>query len=99
MDVEGHELAVIQGGRGAFQEGRVRDLVYEDHHGYPSPVSSALESHGYSIRLVDSTFWGPQLRSPEGSTPRVHWLPPNYLASREMSRAEELCSARGWQCL
>lgn len=36
VDVEGHERAVLAGAARLLAERRVRDVVYEDHEGYPS---------------------------------------------------------------
>ncbi|HTI71566.1 MAG TPA: FkbM family methyltransferase [Candidatus Limnocylindria bacterium] len=99
MDVEGHEINVLRGATRFLGAKLIRDVVYEDHHGYPSETSSALEQAGYRIFLIDRTFWRPQLLNPMGSTPSVSWLPPNYLATLNPTRAEELCRPSGWQCL
>lgn len=99
LDVEGHEAAVLRGASRTLAAGRIRDVVYEDHDGYPSDVSRCLESHGYRVFLIDRTFWGPLLRSPENSRPMVDWLPPNYLATRDPMRARSLCDPSGWHCV
>ncbi|MEO8799936.1 MAG: FkbM family methyltransferase, partial [Polyangiaceae bacterium] len=36
LDVEGHELAVLNGAERLFKEERVRDCVFEEHRAYPT---------------------------------------------------------------
>ncbi len=99
IDVEGHELSVFKGASRALGEGRVRDIVFEEHRGYPSATSSFLESFGYTIWRIDRAFLGPLLLPPDSAAPNSDWLPPNFLASRHPDRARRLCSPRGWRVL
>src|SRR5687768_12833162 len=61
MDVEGHELSVLAGARDTLRAGAIRDIVYEDHLLYPSPVSRLLEATGYRVFAVQESFFGPVL--------------------------------------
>ena len=99
MDVEGHELNVLLGGYSRLRSRAIRDIVYEDHEGYPSRTSKHLEEAGYKIYLIDRTFWKPKLVAPRNSKPSVSWLPPNYLATLDPDRAEHRCYPVGWRCL
>lgn len=91
IDVEGHELAVLEG----TPLHLIRDIVFEEHRPLPSPVSEKLERAGFEIRGIEETFLGPDLvkRAPRG------WDAPTYLATRQMERAERLIGRRGWRCL
>lgn len=98
VDVEGHELSVFQGGRTTLASGRLRDLIFEEHHGFPSPPSRFLLDLGFTIFRIDQDFLGPRLAPPE--TPASsHWRPPNFLATRDPERATRLTSPRGWRVL
>jgi FkbM family methyltransferase len=98
IDVEGHELAVLQGAIELITKQQIRDIIYEDHNGYPTPVSQFLEQNGYSIFRIWKGFWKPLLEAP--SKKLVHqWEPPSYLATTEPSRAIELLQKRGWSSL
>jgi FkbM family methyltransferase len=44
IDVEGHELAVLGGAAEMLGQKRVRDIVFEDYHPQPSPVT--MRVHG-----------------------------------------------------
>ena len=97
IDVEGHELRVLEGGARTLAAGLIRDVLYEDLGGYPTPVSELLERAGYTVFAVRSTFWGPQLLEPHSPTPANE--APNYLATRAPQRAVRRMKTRGWCCL
>lgn len=98
IDVEGHELAVLQGATELINKQQIRDIIYEDHSGYPTPVSKFLEQHGYTIFRIWKGFWKPLLEPP---TKKLfhEWEPPSYLATDEPTRAIELLKKRGWSSL
>jgi len=97
IDVEGHEMAALKGARDSLAAGLIRDIIFEDHRPLPSPVSTMLESAGFSIAGITQTLFGPTLAPPD----RVHesWDAPTYLATRDRERTEQLMAARGWRCL
>lgn len=98
IDVEGHELEVLQGATELISKQQIRNIIYEDHSGYPTPVSKFLEQHGYTIFRIWKGFWKPLLEPPTKKL--VHqWEPPSYLATKEPSRATELLKKRGWSSL
>jgi FkbM family methyltransferase len=98
IDVEGHELEVLQGATELITKQQIRDIIYEDHSGYPTPVSKFLEQHGYTIFRIWKGFWKPLLEPPTKKL--VHqWEPPSYLATKEPTRAIELLKKRGWSSL
>jgi FkbM family methyltransferase len=98
LDVEGHELEVLLGGRRTLSEGRVRDVVFEDHEGAGSPVWSLLRDHGYEVAQLERTFRGPLLALTSGSG-RQTFDAPSCLASVDPGRARERLSPRGWRVL
>ncbi len=97
VDVEGHELAVLEGGKRALTSGQIRDIVYEDHPRYPSKVSRLLESHRYTIFAIRERFWGPWLADASEAFPPM--MAPNYLATLDPARARQRLRERGWKCL
>lgn len=98
IDVEGHELEVLQGANQLINKQQIRDIIFEEHRGYPSPVSQFLEENGYTVFRIWKGFWKPLLVSP--SKKLVHqWEPPSYLATKEPLRAVELLKKRGWSSL
>ena len=99
IDVEGHELAVLQGARRLLETGRIRDLVFEDHASFPTPTTTFLSARGYSIFRIEKQFSGPLLAPPERISTTPSWAPPSYLATSNPDRARERMRPRGWQCL
>lgn len=98
VDVEGHELEVLQGAVGLNNKYYIRDILYEDHKGYPTSVSQFLEEHGYTIFRIWKGFWKPLLEQP--SKTLIHpWEPPSYLATQEPLRTIERLKKRGWSSL
>ncbi|MBE9224274.1 FkbM family methyltransferase [Phormidium sp. LEGE 05292] len=99
IDVEGHEFEVLQGADRLITQQQIRDIVFEEHHSYPTPVTQFLEDRGYTIFRIKKGFWKPLLEpSTKQSTPHP-WEPPNYLATKEPSRAIQRMKNKGWSIL
>jgi len=99
VDVEGHELSVFRGAAGLLKNGRIRNIAFEDHHGYRSEVSTFLEGHGYRIFEIQRRFFGPVLAAPAVARPRSGWEPPNYLATLDPDEALRKAAPRGWHVI
>jgi FkbM family methyltransferase len=97
LDIEGHEAAALRGAARILSEGRVRDLIFEDHGCYPTEAMGLLEDHGLRIFAVDRTLVGPRLRPPEEGYGRPTWPGPNYLASSDPDRALARFAPRGFR--
>jgi FkbM family methyltransferase len=97
LDVEGHEITALKGASESLARGLIRDVVFEDHLPFPSPVSTTLQSAGFTIKGIEQTLTRPVLVPPD----RAHtgWDAPTYLATRDLLRAERLMASRGWRCL
>jgi FkbM family methyltransferase len=100
VDVEGHELQVLQGCDNLLKERRVRDIVFEEFRSYPTPVTTLLEQFGYSAYQIGMTFWGPVLASAGAPVPgKRSWVARSMLATRDPERARRRLAPRGWQIL
>ena len=97
VDVEGHQLEVLQGGRGLLEAGRIRDLIFEDVGQHPTPATSFLEAHGYTIFKLDRNLLGPWIGP--GESPRQPLDDQSYLATKEPARALDRMRPRGWASL
>ena len=95
IDVEGHELSVFQGAVKAIADGRIRDIIFEEHAAYPSDVSAYLEDAGYSIFLLHKGLFGPALH-PANTPPAIL---PNYLATLDVGRAMAKFKSYGYKAL
>lgn len=99
LDVEGHELQVLKGANELLSMHRARDIIFEDHNNYPTPVSNLLEGYGYQIYRLSRRFRGPFLESPLAKDRDFSWEPSNYLATIHPLRANSLFKRSGWYSL
>ena len=98
IDVEGHELAVLQGSTRFLDAGQIRDIIFEEHRQYPTPVTTLLANRDYHVYKIDKGFCGPRLTHPTQLSSHP-WEPTSYLATLEPERAQRLISGRGWYSL
>ena len=93
VDVEGAEQAVLEGAANALKEGRLRHIIFEDHHGSDSAVMTRLLGYGYAIYFdrVDADGAGAG-RSRQRSPAHARYEAPSYLATLDSPGAE---GARG----
>jgi FkbM family methyltransferase len=99
IDVEGHELAVLQGSMELLRNGHARDIIFEEHGMPPTPVIALLRENGYVVFHM-----GQRLRGPEILDIRQPYIPkvvhpPSFLATIDPQRALARLSERGWRVL
>jgi hypothetical protein len=99
LDVEGHEFAVLEGGRRLLQSRAVRDIVFEEHSTPPTPVTQWLERHGYEVFYLDAGFLGPKMISIASLHIRNRNDAPSCLATIAPERARERLRRRTWRVL
>lgn len=97
LDVEGAEAMVLHGAEHLLREGRIRDLVFEEHNPWPAASTEFLRQHGYQFWRVTRGRNGPVLLPAEIAL-SGELDSPTYLASREPGRVLERFAAAGWQC-
>lgn len=95
LDVEGAELAVLEGAQRVLPS--VRDVVFEDHLPQPSPVTRALERSGFEVKRVRRGFLRPALTALTTTTSA--WEPPVFVATRDAARLHARLRERGWKVL
>ena len=99
IDIEGHELAALRGAEALLREGRIRDIVFEEHSPENSPVAAHLRAFGYQVFRLHKSFFGPKLLDPEAAVEESTWESPSLLATLEPERATALLHRRGWDAL
>jgi FkbM family methyltransferase len=99
LDVEGHELAVLDGAAGLLAGSAVRDIVFEETDPYPTEVTRRLEAHGFQVRELVQQLRGPTLVAPSTRPERGSWDPPVLIASRDPVRLESRFARHGWWAL
>lgn len=100
LDVEGHELKVLEGADGLLARGAPRDIVYEEQQSYPAPVSKLLEGRGYTLFTFERGPWSPHIDRPTAAhRQRVAWEWTTYVATRDPARFEQRMEPRQWRVL
>jgi FkbM family methyltransferase len=99
IDIEGHELAALRGAKRMIGQGRIRDIVFEEHNTRSSPVVALLASSGYEVFRLHKRFFGPELRDPGTPVKESTWESPSFLATRDAERAKARFAKGGWACL
>ncbi len=61
---------MLEGSARRLEQGDIRDIIFEEHAAYPTPVTAFLERHGYRLFLIGKRLWGPLLGDAGG--PAVH---------------------------
>jgi FkbM family methyltransferase len=97
VDVEGHELAVLQGASRLLSDGTVTTVLFEEHSRYPTSVTEYLHSKGYTVYALGRDLWGPRIwHAREGEVPPFA----NYMATTmSPTEVEHRMRPRGWHVL
>jgi FkbM family methyltransferase len=99
IDVEGAEPGVLRGASTLLRERRIRDIVFEDHHGAGSETCEILHGFGYRIFSLGRTLRGLKL-APLGETAAYEeYEAPSYVATIDEARLRAACDTRGWRSL
>lgn len=97
IDIEGHELPAFRGLGSWLTDGRIRDIVFEEHQAYPAATHQYLEGCGYTVFCLEESFWGLRLKPAGLPCFRRYYDTPSYLATCDPARARQVFSGRGWQ--
>jgi FkbM family methyltransferase len=98
MDVQGYELRVLQGMTRLLKQRAVRDIIFEEEAPFPAPTHEYLKSNGYSIFGLQELFAG--VRCLPDASPifdPVFGPVPNYLATLDPNRANDLLGPAMWR--
>lgn len=98
IDVEGHELGVLEGAKRLLEAGSIRDIVFEEHEMPPTPVTKYLERFGYRIFRLEPDLLRPKALPFSAPSMRLKEAP-NFLATKDAERALARLEHRGWKVL
>ena len=99
VDVEGHELSVLQGARETLQRKAIRDLVFEDFNPQPSQVTQLLQQNGFQVFRLYAGWLKPRLLPLEAPVKAGEHFSYNFLATLDPGRARRRFKGLGWRCL
>lgn len=99
IDVEGHELEVLEGAQNAIREKRIRDVIFEDFREKPSPVTEFLSRHGFTIFELHATWLKPRLEPVRNESGSRKGFTFNFLATLDPRRSITRFQGLGWRCL
>lgn len=99
IDVEGHELAVLQGAEQTLCRRGIRDIVFEDFNPKPSAVTDFLQQRGFTIFELNEGWLKPRLAPLRATRPAASRFIYNYLATLDALRAQARFRMAGWHCL
>jgi FkbM family methyltransferase len=98
MDVQGYELSILKGMAHLLERRAVRDIVFEEEAPFPAPTHEYLKSYGYSIFGIQGFFAGVRgLPDAQPSFDPEFGPAPNYLATRDVARAQALLKPLLWR--
>jgi FkbM family methyltransferase len=96
IDVEGHELKLIQGAQELLRQKRVRHVIYEDHSQGKSGIPEIFGAHGYTIYSIGHTLFGLELTDARQEIVLdTSWESPSYLATIDPAQVQSKIS-KGW---
>lgn len=102
IDVEGHELGVLEGATGLFDSGGARDILFEDHAADPfeTPVSCFLRERSYSLFYLQRDIFGLRVGDlKHGKRELKGAAYYNCLATTDPERALVRLGGKGWAVL
>jgi FkbM family methyltransferase len=98
MDVQGHELGVLQGMTRLLKRHAVRDIIFEEESAFPAPTHKYLKSNGYSVFGLQELFARVRCLPDTQPTFDPAFGPvPNYLATLDPNRANALLRPAIWR--
>jgi len=96
LDVQGHEIFVLQGMRELLRSRRVRNIVFEEEKRYPAETHEFLRTFGYQIFGIEQHFTG--IRFVSNAQPCCDDIElPNYLATIETDKTIGGLQSGLWQ--
>jgi FkbM family methyltransferase len=99
IDVEGHELTVLKGAEQIIEKRQITNIVYEDHHPYPSPIAAFLTAKGYTIYRMEKGWLNLNLTNPSIEPSANGWEPTNYLATLDTATLKKKMKGIFYKCL
>jgi FkbM family methyltransferase len=92
VDVEGHEDKVFAGGKTLLSDGRVENVIFEEHNYTESSAVDILKKNGYRLFTIEKTLRGPELVDPRSGEK-------DYIATLDEKNCRQRFEGEGWEAL
>lgn len=99
IDVEGHEYSALLGGKSLLAQGKIRNIIFEDHDIETSAVATLLAGFGYKILSIGWNMKGLILKPLDQPNSSYVEDAPNYIATFDVANLEKAALAPGWTIL
>jgi len=101
LDVEGHETNVLMGAEQIIKRQQIRDIVFESHANYTTPVTRLLEEQGYQVFELDAGLFGLRVKAAGIHNRQIRRSvdAPSCLATLAPKRALSRLGKIGWAVL
>lgn len=99
LDVEGHEIDLLLGASRLLTDKRIRDIVFEEHNSYPSPVTDYLEQQGYTIFSIEQGPLSLRVSPARQNSAHYRYEAQSYLATLDAPRTLKRLNKWGYQAL
>ena len=99
LDVEGHEMEVLEGASRLLAKRQIRDIIFEEVEGYSASVPLYLEQAGYSLFRLNQGLSGMRIQPISPQFPQYQYDPPSCLATLQPERALTRLRRRGYAVL
>lgn len=100
LDVEDHEMEVLQGAADALANRRIRNIVYENFGDAQSPVHATLRECGFHLFALGWKLRGPVLsRIEDGCEIDAAYDAPSYLATLDPAEVHRTFRKSGWHVI
>lgn len=99
LDVEGHELAVLEGADALLRKRRITHILFEEHLPLPTAATDFLQNLGYALFKFEKGFVRPKVVPALPGQPHRSFESPSYLATLEPAVALSRLKGKGWRSL
>jgi FkbM family methyltransferase len=99
IDVEGHELSVLDGAAALLGAGLIKHVIFEEHEPLPTTVSERLQQSGFTVFAIRESFRGIEVADSMDFSARPRWGAPTYVATLVPNELGQRLRPNGWRSL
>jgi len=99
LDIEGYEAEALKGAVCALTEGRIRNVLFEDHALGQGDAADILRRYGYEIFSLGWSLHKPMVQPVSHGILANDYEAPNFIATLDSGRLRERFRPTGWKVL